>query len=402
MVERGGERGTEHGGDRGTFGRGFSSRGGGRGGPRRGRRHHGGRPRREMDTSHQARSSRSERSFNQHGIRTRSIQFNLIHIDLHPAKVILQSKAYQVVSKPLWLGWIFGLLMKSKPQQYVYFPFKTVLEKEQMIFGNKKQFVSNGFDFVQKQRNQKKRQNMFDDDEKWVRSGDHPFTKAKRSNRVVKAVKPTSKSHSTRCFKCPRISHYANKCQKQRPLVTLENENVETEPEKEDPLPIFDDFTYEPMEGLDEEQIHGHQGNQEESSSIQKTDRIQDLRTNLFEEGGNDVPWFVDHSIGADQHGDQDVLNNLTEVRPSCVLVGASAGTMTRNRNDRTRARLPRTTRHSKTHGRARLGLGHEETEDGHAFSFGRPSGHSRKRPYLYPVHPSGSDEPGHYLKGHF
>ncbi|KAL0750487.1 hypothetical protein Bca101_032490 [Brassica carinata] len=62
-------------------------------------------------------------------------------------------------------------------------------------------------------------------------------------------MKPTSKAHSTRCFKCHRIGHYANKCQKQRPLVTLENENFETEPEKEDPLSIFDDFTYEPMEG---------------------------------------------------------------------------------------------------------------------------------------------------------
>uniref|UniRef100_A0A0D3ASK0 Uncharacterized protein n=1 Tax=Brassica oleracea var. oleracea TaxID=109376 RepID=A0A0D3ASK0_BRAOL len=117
------------------------------------------------------------------------------------------------------------------------------------------------------------------------------------SSNKSKAVKPTSKSHSTRCFKWHRIGHYANKCQKQRQLVTLENENVETEPQKEDPLPIFDDFTYEPMEGLDEEQI-------------------RDLRTNLIEEEGNDVPRFVDQSIGANQHGDQDVLNNLTEVAP--------------------------------------------------------------------------------------
>ena len=51
-----------------------------------------------------------------------------------------------------------------------------------MIFGNKKQFTSNGFDFVQKQRNQRKRQNRLDDDEKWVRSGDRPFSKAKRRN----------------------------------------------------------------------------------------------------------------------------------------------------------------------------------------------------------------------------
>uniref|UniRef100_A0A0D3B6S5 CCHC-type domain-containing protein n=1 Tax=Brassica oleracea var. oleracea TaxID=109376 RepID=A0A0D3B6S5_BRAOL len=126
-----------------------------------------------------------------------------------------------------------------------------------------------------------------------------------------KSVKPTSKPHSTRCFKCHRIGHYANKCQKQRPLLTLEHENVETEPEKEDPLPIFDDFTYEPMEGLDEEQIRGHQANQEESSSIQKIDRAQDLRTNLFEEEGNDVPRFVDQSIGANQHGSSKNICSL-------------------------------------------------------------------------------------------
>nr|VDD31536.1 unnamed protein product [Brassica oleracea] len=148
---------------------------------------------------------------------------------------------------------------------------------------------------------------MFDNDEKRVRNGDRPFTIAKRSNCDVldqnelqtyanksKAVKTTSKAHSTRCFKCHTIGHYANMCQKQRLVVTLENENVETKQEKEDSLPIFDDVTYEPMEGLEEEQIH-------------------DLKTNLFEEEGNDVPRFVDQSIGDDQHGDQDVLNNLTE-----------------------------------------------------------------------------------------
>ena len=191
---------------------------------------------------------------------------------------------------------MFGLLKKSKPlQDDVYFPFKTVVEKKQLIF-DKRQFASNEFDSVQKQRKRQNRSN----DEKWVRSGDRPFTKAKRSNRVVldqnelqtyaslekmlhkaihairqlkrkgntntssapkqqckssylsnsdlktneisfdksKAVKPTSKAHSTRCFKCHRIGHYANKCQKQKPLVTLENENLETEPEKEEPLPI--------------------------------------------------------------------------------------------------------------------------------------------------------------------
>ena len=156
---------------------------------------------------------------------------------------------------------------------------------------------------------------MFDEDEKRVKNGDRPFTKAKRSNCDVldrnelqtyaslekilhkkifaiqqlkkkgntntssapkqqckfsslsnfdlktnvfsfdksKAVKPTSKAHSTRCFKCHRIGHYANKCQNQKPLVTLENDRVETEPEKEefsDPLPLFDDYTHEPTAGL--------------------------------------------------------------------------------------------------------------------------------------------------------
>ncbi|CAG7909604.1 unnamed protein product, partial [Brassica rapa] len=188
-----------------------------------------------------------------------------------------------------------------------------------------------------------------------------------------KAVKPTSKAHSARCFKYHRIGHYANKCQNQKPLVTLENENVQTEPEKlefADPLPIFDNYTHEPMAGLkscehkdlfssqsesipdescfqlpvsqpenpssfelisqfekdsenvlnkdefsgplnaldigaydfglesfvsmqegpDEEQNCGHQANQESSSSIQKPNQTQDLRTNIFEEGGNDAP----------------------------------------------------------------------------------------------------------------
>ena len=135
---------------------------------------------------------------------------------------------------------------------------------------------------------------------------------------------------------------------------------------------------------------------------------VSDLRTNLFEEEGNDVPRFVDQSIGANQHGDQDVLNNLTEVRSSDRTDQTDQAVPRASRlelrleprpddlTDRTTARLPRPTRHSKTHGRARLSLGREETKDGHAFLSGGPSGQSRKRPYLYPVHPSGSDEPGH------
>uniref|UniRef100_A0A0D3E9R2 Uncharacterized protein n=1 Tax=Brassica oleracea var. oleracea TaxID=109376 RepID=A0A0D3E9R2_BRAOL len=48
------------------------------------------------------------------------------------------------------------------------------------------------------------------------------------------------------------------------------------------------------QEGQDEEQNRGHEANQERSSSIQKPDQTQDLRTNLFEEGGNDVPQSMD------------------------------------------------------------------------------------------------------------
>nr|VDC94470.1 unnamed protein product [Brassica oleracea] len=59
---------------------------------------------------------------------------------------------------------MFGLLKKSKPlQDDVYFPFKTIVEKKQLIF-DKRQFVSNEFDFVQKQRKRENRSN----DEKWV------------------------------------------------------------------------------------------------------------------------------------------------------------------------------------------------------------------------------------------
>ncbi|KAF3495416.1 hypothetical protein DY000_02058008 [Brassica cretica] len=111
-----------------------------------------------------------------------------------------------------------------------------------------------------------------------------------------------------------------------------------------------------------------------------------------------DVPRFVDQSIGAKQHGDRDVLNNLTEVRSSDSTGHTDRAVLRASRlelrleprpDDRTTARLPRPTRHSKTHSQARLSLGREETEDEHAFSSGRPSGQSCKRPYRYPVHTS-------------
>ncbi|KAF3583855.1 hypothetical protein F2Q69_00027629 [Brassica cretica] len=224
----------------------------------------------------------------------------------------------------------------SKPQQEVFYPFKTVFEKGQLIFGDKKQFTSNGFDFVQKQRNQRKRQNRLNDDEKRVINGDCPFTKAKRSNCDMLDRNELQTYASLEKM----IGHYANKCQNQKPLVTLENENVETEPEKEGLLPIFDDYAHKPMagsselifqfeknfkkvlnkneffgplnafdigaydlglgsfvsmhDGTDKEQNRGHQANQEGPSSIQRPNQTQDLRTNLFEEGGNDVPQPMD------------------------------------------------------------------------------------------------------------
>uniref|UniRef100_A0A0D3E8L5 Uncharacterized protein n=1 Tax=Brassica oleracea var. oleracea TaxID=109376 RepID=A0A0D3E8L5_BRAOL len=312
-----------------------------------------------------------------------------------------------------------------------------------------------------KQRNQRKRQNMLDDDEKRVRNGDRPFTKAKRSNYDMldrnelqtyaslekmlhkaifaiqqlkkkgntntssapkqhnlrrgnlsslsnstlktneisfdksKAVKTTSKAHSTMCFKCHMIGHYANKYQNHKPLVTLENDKVETEPEKEElsvSLPIFDDFSNEPMEGLDEEQIRGHQANQEGSSSTQKPDRTQ--------EGGNDVPQSMNQYMEPAPHGDQDVLNNSTEVHPSnrtdqtdravYRIDPRTSGMELRleprpeNRTERTRARLSRPSRQSKDNSRARFCLGREEPEYIHGFSSGGPSGQSCRSPYRY------------------
>uniref|UniRef100_A0A0D3AUU4 CCHC-type domain-containing protein n=1 Tax=Brassica oleracea var. oleracea TaxID=109376 RepID=A0A0D3AUU4_BRAOL len=261
--------------------------------------------------------------------------------------------ANQVISSSREFGPMFGLLKKSKPlQDDVYFPFKTVVEKKQLIF-DKRQFASNEFDSVQKQRKRQNRAN----DEKWVRSGDRPFTKTKRRNRDVfdqnelqthvslekmlhkaihairqlkkkgntntshapnqqinfsslsnsdlkanvlssdksKAVKPTSKAHSTRCFKCHRIGHYGNKCQNQKPL---DSENVLNKDEFSGPLNPLDIGTYDLgfgsfvsiQEEQDEEQNRGHQTNQERSSSIQKPDQTQDLRKNIFEERGNDAP----------------------------------------------------------------------------------------------------------------
>uniref|UniRef100_A0A0D3D3K1 Uncharacterized protein n=1 Tax=Brassica oleracea var. oleracea TaxID=109376 RepID=A0A0D3D3K1_BRAOL len=154
------------------------------------------------------------------------------------------------------------------------------------------------------------------------------------------------------------------------------------------------------MEGLDEEQIRGHQANQEGSSSIQKPDRTQDLRTNLFEERENDVPQSMDQYMEPAPHGDQDVLNNSTEVHPSNRIdqtdravyrIDPRTSEMELrlephpdNQTDHTRARLFRPSRHSKDNSQAGLSLGREEPEDRHGFTRGRPSGQSRRSPYRY------------------
>ncbi|KAF2535736.1 hypothetical protein F2Q68_00020718 [Brassica cretica] len=99
-------------------------------------------------------------------------------------------------------------------------------------------------------------------------------------------------------------------------------------------------------------------------------------------------------------HGDQDVLNNSTEVHPSnCTdqtdravyrIDPRTSGMELRleprpdNRTDHTRARLSRPSRHSKDNSRARLSLDREEPEDRHGFSPGRPSRQSRMSPYRY------------------
>ncbi|KAF2564933.1 hypothetical protein F2Q70_00017402 [Brassica cretica] len=143
-------------------------------------------------------------------------------------------------------------------------------------------------------------------------------------------------------------------------------------------------------EGPDKEQNRGHQANQDRSSSIQKPDQTQ--------EGNNDVPQSMDHYMELAQHGDQDVMNNSTEVRPSDRTNQTNQARIDPrtsrmefqleprpdDRTDHTRACLSRPSRHSKDNSQARLSLGREEPKDGFAFSPGGPSGQSRVCPSPY------------------
>ncbi|WZZ00183.1 hypothetical protein YC2023_072511 [Brassica napus] len=108
----------------------------------------------------------------------------------------------------------------------------------------------------------------------------------------------------------------------------------------------------------------------QEIKNILGLERREELLESPLATPSGDVPQTTDHYMEPAQHGVQDVLNISTEVH---VFHRAILDL-----------------------GRARLSLGGEKTKDGHAFSSGGPSGQSRKRPYLYPVHPSGSDESRH------
>ncbi|KAF3559756.1 hypothetical protein F2Q69_00012154 [Brassica cretica] len=58
-------------------------------------------------------------------------------------------------------------------------------------------------------------------------------------------------------------------------------------------------------------------GDANTSSAPKHHNLKRDLKTNLIEEGGNDVPQSMDQYMEPALHGDQDVLNNSTEVHPS-------------------------------------------------------------------------------------
>jgi len=56
-----------------------------------------------------------------------------------------------------------------------------------------------------------------------------------------KPVETPSRARDIRCFKCQGLGHYANKCPNQRVMILMENGEVESEDEKEDVGPIFDE-----------------------------------------------------------------------------------------------------------------------------------------------------------------
>ncbi|KAF2532794.1 hypothetical protein F2Q70_00029378 [Brassica cretica] len=142
---------------------------------------------------------------------------------------------------------------------------------------------------------------MFNDDEKWAKRGDRPFTKAKRSNRDV-----FDQNELQTYASLEKMLH--NAIHVIRQLKKKGNTNTSSTPKQQS------NFS-----SLSNSDLKTNVLSSDKSKAVKPTSKaiLPDLRTNLFEEEGNDVPRFVDQSIGANQHGDQDVLNNLTEVRSS-------------------------------------------------------------------------------------
>ncbi|KAF3590596.1 hypothetical protein DY000_02025569 [Brassica cretica] len=282
---------------------------------------------------------------------------------------------------------MFGLLKKSKPQQDVYFPFKTVFEKDELIF-DKKQFASNGFDFVQKQR---KRQNRCDD-EKWVRSGDRPFTKAKRSNRDV-PYQNELKTYASWEKMLHKAIHAVQQLKKKR------NTNTSSAPKQQK---TKDETKTDAMMRSWSEVVIVPSPKPREATVmclIRTSFRLMPAGKRCcirrFKLSGNskrrETPTLLLHQNSKVRSTNRTDQTDRAVPRASRLELRLEP--RPDDRTDRTTARLPRPTLHSKTHGRARLSLGREEAEDGHAFLSGGPSGQSSKRPYLYPVHPSGSNE---------
>uniref|UniRef100_A0A0D3CTF5 Uncharacterized protein n=1 Tax=Brassica oleracea var. oleracea TaxID=109376 RepID=A0A0D3CTF5_BRAOL len=119
----------------------------------------------------------------------------------------------------------------------------------------------------------------------------------------------------------------------------------------------------------------------ETSSNLQGS--TMDLRTNPFEEGGNDVPQSTDQYMELAQHGIQDVLNISTEVHvfhrngqtdravyltvPHAFEKELWLEPWSDDRSDLTGACLSRPTSHSKTIDHARLDKEHARLDLDHA-----------------------------------
>ncbi|KAF3562641.1 hypothetical protein DY000_02018031 [Brassica cretica] len=260
---------------------------------------------------------------------------------------------------------MFGLLKKSKPlQDDVYFPFKTVVEKKQLIF-DKRQFASNEFDFVQKQR---KRQNK-SNDEKWVRSGDRPFTKAKRSNRVV-----LDQNELQTYASLEKMLHKAIHAIRQ--LKRKGNTNTSSAPKHQSEVRLpsrtaQDDravYRLDPLTSGMKFRPSPRPEDRSDRTSTRPSQPSRQARVN------SRARLDLDHARLDEDYARLDLDHATLDVDHA------------RLNEDHARLDLDH----------ARLDLGGEETEDGQAFSSGGPSGQSHKRPYRYPVHPSGSAEHGH------